>query len=151
MRLIRDCLITFLLLNSISLFGQEMTTYLSPFDAAQTLEKFKGVLDAKELNLFDVIDHQINAKKIGEELRPTYVVIFGNPEIGTQWMMCEQTVAIDLPLKVLIWEDETGDVFLSYTNPHLIGKRHQVKGCPEIGDKINAALVRIINETIRES
>ncbi len=128
-----------------------MITYLSPFDPNVTVEKFKVVLENYDLLLFDIIDHQAAARKIGEEIRPTIVVIFENPQIGTSWTQCEQTVAIDLPFKVLIWEDEGGDTYLSYTNPRLIAKRHSVIDCPELTSEINKILVRVINETIRES
>lgn len=141
----------FIFCITINVSGQEMTTYLSPYSVAETVEKFKAVLANHDLILFDVIDHQAAAIKIGREIRPTVVVIFENPEIGTSWTLCEQTVAIDLPFKVLVWEDEGGDSYLSYTNPRLVAKRHSVKNCPDLTDQINRILVRVINETIKES
>lgn len=141
---------TLFLLMGFTSSAQEMTTYLSPFGVAETVSKFKEVIEKHDLILFDVINHHDAALKVGQEIRPTVVVIFENPELGTQWTICEQTVAIDLPFRVLIWEEETGDTFLSYTNPRLIAKRHQVKECPDIADQINRILVRVINETIRE-
>lgn len=144
-------IVTAIILVTTPCIGQEMTTYLSPYDVNGTVDKFKIVLEKHDLILFDVIDHQAAAKEINREIRPTAVVIFENPEIGTSWTECEQTVAIDLPFKVLIWEDEGGDTYLSYTNPKLIAKRHSVKDCPDLTDQINRILVRVINETIKEN
>ena len=143
-------ILSFCLCTLFTSSAQEMTTYLSPFDVSGTVEKFKMVIENHDLILFDIIDHQAAAKKVGQDIRPTTVVIFENASIGSSWTQCEQTVAIDLPFKVLIWEDEGGDTYLSYTNPRLIAKRHSVKDCPDLTDQINRILVRVINETIKE-
>ena len=142
---------TMLSLFAFNSLSQEMTTYLSPYGPDETVERFKSVIEDKGLILFDVINHHVTAQGIDRDMRPTIVVLFENPQIGTEWTLCEQTVAIDLPFKVLIWQDESDETFLSYSNPRLIGKRHQVKGCPEITDQINRIMVRVINETIKQS
>jgi uncharacterized protein (DUF302 family) len=79
---------------------------------------------------------------VGKDLRPTELVIFGNPRIGTVLMQCSQSVAIDLPQKALIWKDESGQVWLSYNNPQYLVKRHGIEGCEETVVKITQALRR---------
>ena len=101
----------------------------SPHSVEETESRFKKILEAKGLNLFATVDHAQNASGADLELRPTRVVIFGNPKIGTPLMQCQQTIAIDLPQKVLIWEDEQGNVQLAYNDPQYLGGRHRLDGC----------------------
>ncbi|MEM9267095.1 MAG: DUF302 domain-containing protein [Cyanobacteria bacterium P01_F01_bin.13] len=101
----------------------------SPYSVEETETRFKQILEAKGLNIFATVDHTQNAVGAGLELRPTRVVIFGNPKVGTPLMQCQQTIAIDLPQKVLIWEDDQGQVQLAYNDPHYLGGRHRLDGC----------------------
>jgi uncharacterized protein (DUF302 family) len=73
-------------------------------------------------------------------LRPTELVIFGNPKVGAPLMQCSQTVAIDLPQKALIWQDESGQVWLTYNDPQYLAKRHEIGGCKAVLDKVRNAL-----------
>ena len=73
-------------------------------------------------------------------LRPTEVVIFGNPKVGTPLMNCAQSVAIDLPQKALIWQDEAGEVWLAYNDPAYLAGRHKIEGCDEVLKKVSGAL-----------
>ena len=86
------------------------------------------------------VNHQQGAEKAGLELRPTEVVIFGNPKVGTPLMQCAQSVAIDLPQKALIWEDANGEVWLGYNDPQYLKGRHDIEGCDEVLDKVSGAL-----------
>ena len=90
------------------------------------------------LNIFARIDHAAGAAKIGKKLRPTEVLIFGNPQGGTPFMECAQTVGIDLPLKALVWEDAAGQVWLGYNDPAYLAKRHTVPECPVAGNMAKA-------------
>jgi uncharacterized protein (DUF302 family) len=76
--------------------------------------------------------HAAGAAKIGKTLRPTAVLIFGNPQGGTPFMECAQTVGIDLPLKALVWEDAQGQVWLGYNDPESLARRHGVPQCPAV-------------------
>lgn len=121
----------------------------SPYSVEETETRFKKILEAKGLNLFATVDHAQNASGAGLELRPTRVVIFGNPKVGTPLMQCQQTIAIDLPQKVLIWEDEQGEVQLAYNDPHYIGGRHRLDGCGvEAIKTISGALNNLTNGAI---
>lgn len=92
------------------------------------------------MTVFERINHSKGAKSAGLELRPTEVVIFGNPKVGTPLMLCSQSVAIDLPQKMLIWQDQAGDVWLAYNDPGYLAKRHNIEGCDEVLGKISTAL-----------
>ncbi len=86
------------------------------------------------------INHAQGAQKIGKELRPTELVIFGNPKVGTPLMQCRQSVAIDLPQKALIWQDAQGQVWLSYNDPNYLVERHEITGCGEVINKVGQTL-----------
>lgn len=121
----------------------------SPYSVEETETRFKKILEAKGLNLFATVDHAQNASGAGLELRPTRVVIFGNPKVGTPLMQCQQTIAIDLPQKVLIWEDEQGQVQLAYNDPQYLGGRHRLNGCGiESLKTISGALNNLTNGAI---
>jgi uncharacterized protein (DUF302 family) len=91
-----------------------------------TVEKLEGILQAKGVKLFAVIDHSGEAEKAGMQMRPTKLLIFGNPKAGTPLMIASPSVAIDLPLKVLVWEDAEGKVWLSYNAPAYLQARHHL-------------------------
>jgi uncharacterized protein (DUF302 family) len=117
-----------------------LVTLESPHDVATTTEKLVTTLKAKGMKVFDVIDHSKGAANVGIELAPTTVVIFGNPKVGTPLMKCSRTAAIDLPQKMLIWSDDSGQTWLAYNDPVYMGKRHSVTGCDEVVKKITGAL-----------
>lgn len=89
----------------------------SPYSATETMTRFENVVRKRGLTVFARVDHAAGAATIGKSLRPTEVIIFGNPQGGTPFMECAQTVGIDLPLKALIWEDDSAQVWLGYNVP----------------------------------
>lgn len=90
----------------------------------ETVEKLKGILQAKGVALFALVDHSGEAEKVGMKMRPSKLLIFGNPKAGTPLMLAAPSSAIDLPLKILVWEDSQGKVWVSYNNPQYLQKRH---------------------------
>ena len=90
----------------------------------QTVEKLTSILQAKGVNLFALVDHSGEAEKVGMKMRPTKLLIFGSPKAGTPLMQAAPSIAIDLPLKVLVWEDADGKVWLSYNSPEYLEQRH---------------------------
>lgn len=92
----------------------------------QTLEKLQAMLRAKGVAVFALIDHSGEAAKIGLKMPPTKVLIFGNPKAGTPLMVAAPSLAIDLPLKILVWEDNQSKVWISYNTPEYLQKRHGV-------------------------
>ena len=101
----------------------------SPHPAAATMDRFEAAAKARGLNIFARIDHAAGAAKVGKTLRPTQVLIFGNPQGGTPFMECAQSVGIDLPLKALAWEDAQGQSWIGYNDPAWLAKRHGTD-CP---------------------
>ena len=121
----------------------------SPYSVEETETRFTQILEARGLNLFATVDHAQNASGVDLELRPTRVVIFGNPRVGTPLMQCQQTIAIDLPQKVLIWEDDQGQVQLAYNDPQYLGGRHRLDGCGvEAIKTISGALDNLTNGAV---
>ena len=111
----------------------------SPYSAKATMDKFETIVKDKGLNIFARIDHAGGAAKIGKTLRATEVLIFGNPQGGTPFMECAQSVGIDLPLKALVWEDATSQVWLGYNDPVYLAQRHGVSQCP-VAENLRKAL-----------
>ncbi|WP_240538296.1 DUF302 domain-containing protein [Rhodoferax sp. PAMC 29310] len=106
----------------------------SPVDAKTTMDRVEAQAKQRGLNIFARIDHAAGAAKIGKTLRPTEVLIFGNPQGGTPFMECAQTMGIDLPLKALVWEDAAGQVWLGYNDPAYLAQRHTVPECAVAGN-----------------
>lgn len=102
----------------------------SPYAAKATMDRLEAALKDKGLTVFARIDHAAGAAKIGKELRATELLIFGNPQGGTPFMECSQTLGIDLPLKALVWQDQAGQVWLGYNDPAYLAARHGVAQCP---------------------
>ena len=92
----------------------------------ETVEKLKGILQGKGVTLFAMVDHSGEAAKAGMKMRPTKLLIFGSPKAGTPLMQASPSVAIDLPLKILIWEDAQGKVWVSYNSPAYLQERHGI-------------------------
>jgi uncharacterized protein (DUF302 family)/uncharacterized membrane protein YidH (DUF202 family) len=90
----------------------------------QTVEKLKNILQSKGVTLFALVDHSGEAEKVGMKMRPTKLLIFGSPKAGTPLMLAAPTIAIDLPLKILVWEDDQGKVWVSYNSPDYLKERH---------------------------
>jgi uncharacterized protein (DUF302 family) len=90
----------------------------------ETVEKVKNILQSKGITLFALVDHSGEAEKVGMKMPPTKLLIFGNPKGGTPLMLAAPSVAIDLPLKILVWEDGQGKVWLSYDSPEYLQERH---------------------------
>src|SRR6266404_8119621 len=101
-------------------------TIPSNHSVEQTIEKLKAILQSKGITLFALIDHSREAARAGMEMRPTKLLIFGNPKGGTPVMLAAPSSAIDLPLKILIWEDVQGKVLITYNSPVYLQARHKL-------------------------
>ena len=102
----------------------------SPYPAKETMNRFEDNAKQRGLTIFARVDHAAGASRIGKALRPTEVLIFGNPQGGTPLMECAQTMGIELPLKALVWEDAQGQVWLGYNDPVWLVSRHGAAECP---------------------
>ena len=98
----------------------------SPYTVAETLKRLDSVLQSRSLTVFARIDHSGEAEKVGMKMHPTQVIIFGSPKAGTPVMVASPTLAIDLPLKALVWEGAGGKVWVSYNSAEYLKQRHNI-------------------------
>ncbi len=98
----------------------------SPYSVEETTKRLKGALQSKGIALFCQIDHSGEAEKVGMTMHPTELLIFGNPKGGTPIMLASPTVALDLPLKALIWQDVGNKVWVSYNSAEYLQQRHNI-------------------------
>lgn len=103
-----------------------LTRVASPRSVEETVDRLQSILADRGLQLFALIDHSGEAEKVGMKMRPTKLLIFGSPKGGTPLMLAAPTIAIDLPLKALISEDESGKVWITYNTPEYLQQRHAV-------------------------
>jgi uncharacterized protein (DUF302 family)/uncharacterized membrane protein YidH (DUF202 family) len=106
--------------------GEGIVTIAGHQSVDETVGKLQGVLEAKGVKLFAVVDHSGEAAKVGMRMRPTKLLIFGSPKAGTPLMQASPSSAIDLPLKILVWEDADGKIWLSYNSPEYLQRRHGI-------------------------
>jgi uncharacterized protein (DUF302 family) len=98
----------------------------SPHSVPETLRRIESLLQEKGLTIFCRVDHSGEAEKVGLKMHPTQLILFGSPKAGTPVMVASPTIAIDLPLKALVWEDAGGKVWVSYNSPEYLQQRHNV-------------------------
>ncbi|HEY6453506.1 MAG TPA: DUF302 domain-containing protein [Steroidobacteraceae bacterium] len=103
-----------------------MLTQPSNHSVAESLNRLEADLRSKHVTVFARIDHAAGAASVSMPLRPTELLIFGNPKAGTPLMQSNQAIGIDLPLKVLAWQDASGQVWLTYNDPRWLARRHAV-------------------------
>ena len=112
----------------------------------EVANRFEAVLNKKGLKIFARINHSDGAKNVDLNLAPTELLIFGNPKVGTPLMQCSQTTGIDLPQKMLIWQDDKGLVWLTYNDPKYIAERHGIsENCAKVITKIGKVLNVLAN------
>lgn len=126
-----------------SMAAEGVITVQSNFDVEETANRMEEILKQKGMTIFNRIKHSEGASKVGIEIRDTELLIFGNPKVGSPLMKCQQTIAIDLPQKALIWENSKGAVNISYNDPKYLQSRHDVSGCEEVFTKVGKALAGI--------
>jgi uncharacterized protein (DUF302 family) len=124
--------------------AQGLRVLPSRHSAVETLERLEAVIARQGMAVFARIDHGASAEKVGQELRPTVVVFFGNPRAGTPAMRATPTLAIDLPLRMLIWQDEKG-TWLAYNEPGWLFRRHGIID-DGTADVMNDVLISIAAE-----
>ncbi len=111
-------------LGSLTTVGNGIVSVPSNHSVEETVQKLENILQAKSVRLFALVDHSGEAEKVGMKMRPTKLLIFGNPKAGTLLMQSSPSIAIDLPLKILVWQDDADKVWLSYNSPEYLKERH---------------------------
>jgi uncharacterized protein (DUF302 family) len=125
--------------------GDELTTKPSKYAVKETVDRLTAALKDKGITPAARIDHAAAAKAAGLELKPTEVLLFGNPKLGTPLMQSNRHVAIDLPMRVLVWEDDAGKVWIGYTPPSTLKTRYKLDGRDEILKTLAGALDAFTN------
>lgn len=120
-----------LLLTSATALSQNLATVESRFAVKETSDRLAAELEKRGIRVAARIDHAAAAKAVGLDMPPTEVIMFGNPRLGTPLMLAQPSVAIELPMKMLVWQDATGKVTIGYTPPSALKERHQITGQDE--------------------
>jgi uncharacterized protein (DUF302 family) len=137
----------FFMVASIAAASDGLIAVKSTRDTATTATRLEELLKTRGQTIFARIDHAAGAAKVGKTLRPTMVVVFGNPVGGTPLMECAQTMGIDLPQKMLVWEDEKGQTWIGYNDPAYLLQRHGVSTCAAT-DNVRKALAGLVEATV---
>ena len=148
-KLILTVLLVFLIVSPV-MAADGMINIQSNFSVKETAYRLESILKEKKMTIFQQISHSESARKVGIELRATHLIIFGNPKAGSPLMQCQQSVAIDLPQKALIWKDDQSKVWISYNDPMYLIKRHSISGCEEKFSKIKKALSGILGAAAKK-
>jgi len=129
-----------------------LKTYLSRYEPSETVTRVLSAIERLGMTVLARVDHAAAAATVGMELRPTEVILFGNPKTGTPLMQDAQTMGVDLPLKVLVWQDEQDRTWVSYNDPFWLAARHKVaEGSTPILEMMAQALAKIVEATSSNS
>lgn len=126
-----------------SLNSPTLISVKSNHSVSTTADRFEKLAQQKGLTLFARINHSENASSVEMNLPPTEVILFGNPLVGTKLMQCSATVAIDLPQKLLVWQDSDGNTQIAYNDPLHLKQRHDIVGCDEALNKVSGLLAKL--------
>ena len=131
-------------MNTINQKG--LINIASSHDCARTADRLDDAVRAGGMNVVARVDHAKAAAEVGMELRPTILLIFGNPRAGTPLMQQNQSAAIDFPQKALVWEDENGKVWISYNDPGYLANRHGIEDVDVLINKMRETLERFASD-----
>ena len=120
--------------------ADELTVKASKYSVKETLDRLTAALKDKGITPVARVDHTAAAKGAGLDLRPTEVLLFGNPKLGTPLMQANRHIAIDLPMKMLVWEDDAGKVWIGYTSPETLKARYKIEGRDDVLKTMAGAL-----------
>ena len=132
------------------MMGNIMIKKQSQFDVSATLDRLETILKEKGINPVARVDHAAAANSVGMELRPTQVLFFGNPKLGTPLMQSNQMAGLDLPMRVLAWEDEDGSTWLGYYSPQSIVDRLELQNSSDVTDMMATALDALTDGAIKQ-
>lgn len=141
-------LLVLVLMAGAAVAAEGLVSVKSPHSVKETLDRFESAAKTRKLNVFLRLDHAAGAQKIGKTLRPTELLVFGNPQGGTPLMECAQSAGIDLPLKALAWQDADGQVWLAYNDPRHLAARHGASECPVV-QNLSKALAGLAQEAVK--
>lgn len=147
-------LLSFCILSNISASttasAAELITKKSPHSVSVTIDKLKKAVEKAGAKVFARVDHAAGAKKVGSKLRPTQMLMFGNPKLGTPAMLASQSAGLDLPIRVVAYKDKKGDVYLAYHAPSTLAKTHGIPADAEVIKKMTGALKKLTDAAIKK-
>lgn len=141
------CLISF---ASATFAENGLISKKSKHSAVKTIDRLEAIVKEKGITVMGRVSHTKNASGVGKEIRPTELLIFGNPKLGSNFFTSKQTAGIDLPMKALAWEDEKGQVWLTYNDPVYIANRHGINDRDEVVKKMSGALDKLTSKAAGE-
>ena len=138
--IITVCLLSF---ASATFAENGLITIKSKHSAMKTIDRLEAIVKKKGITVMGRVSHTKNAAGVGIKIRPTELLIFGNPKLGSNFFTSNQVAGIDLPMKALAWQDEKGQVWLTYNDPNYIAERHNIDDRDEIVKKMSGALGKL--------
>lgn len=130
----------FLIFSPLCFASKGLINIESPHDVGTTTDLLVHILKTRNMKIFDRVDLAAQAASVGKPIRPTSLIIFGNPVVGSPLIQCQQKIAIDLPQKYLIWLDDEETTWISYNDPAYLKSRHEVSGCDSLLQNMSDAL-----------
>jgi uncharacterized protein (DUF302 family) len=148
MRLLKTVSAAVILLSVCPSFAAELIVKQSPHTVSVTIDKLATAVEGAGAKVFARIDHAAGASSVGMELRPTQLLIFGNPKLGTPALQAGQTSGLDLPLRVVAYKNAKGQVFLAYHSPSNLSVDHGIPADAEVLKKMTGALDKLTNKAV---
>ncbi len=133
----------------IMLDAQNLTVYRSSSSVGETVDKIIEVIKKKKLVYFETVEHDLVAQEYGVEIPPTRMILFEDPNLMVELISCRQTTALDLPMKILVWE-EHGDVYIGFFDPKIMKKRFMLQECDDIVSSMSRLKIRVVNEALKD-
>lgn len=149
MKLIKSVLSLFSILLVSLISAQNLTIYRSANSVDSTVSKIVEVIKASDLIYFETVSHDEIAREKDVEIAPTRMILFEDPDLMIQLISCRQTTALDLPMKILVWE-ENKDVYIGFFDPKVMKKRFLLQGCEDVIAEMSKLQIRLINEVLRD-
>ncbi|WP_424961183.1 DUF302 domain-containing protein [Ekhidna sp.] len=134
---------------AFSLKSQNLTTYRSARSVDETVNRIVEIIKKKKLAYFETVEHDKVAKEYGVEIPPTRMILFEDPNLMIELISCRQTTALDLPMRILVWE-EHGDVYVGFFDPKMMKKRFMLQECDDVITSMSRLKIRVVNEALRE-
>ncbi len=138
----------FLVLSCFFVEAQNLTVYRSSKPVGETVDGLIEVIKKKKLVYFETVEHDIVAKEYGVEIPPTRMILFEDPNLMIELVSCRQTTALDLPMKILVWE-ENEDVYIGFFDPKVMKKRFMLHECDDIITSMSRLKIRVVNEALK--
>lgn len=133
----------------ITVSAQNMTVYLTESSLQTAVAKLEEVIDRNDLIRFETVVHETIAKNIGVSIDSTEVIFFEDPTLTSKLILCEQTTALDLPLKIMVWKEE-GETYIGYIDPKQMQRRFLINECGDTLERMSKLMIRIVNDAMRQ-